>query len=295
MDLLYPAARWRPLASVDPQPIIGVPRILIFHTMVGNLQGTDTYFRQGGYTGDESTFGVGGPWEGAAWDGIIYQWGPLNRSADAQYSGNHYATSVETADGGHPANPWSDKQLTALVNLAVWWCRQTGHPARLVDDSSGAGFGYHEQFHEWNLNGHTCPGKVRENQLRSTVIPRTQAILNSTPHPQPQPTPTPKPTPHPIAPAWPYSSRDWMGVTSSNPHNHSGYYSKDRPGIMQWQRQMLHRGWKAIGTPDGEFGPKARSVATEFAKQSNVRYRPIAGYGTVDKTLFQFAWTKAVT
>lgn len=182
MQTLYPSAQYRPLGS-QTQSYIGKPRILIAHTMVGTLPGTDSFFRQGGYTGTEAHFGVGGPWEGSQYDGQVYQWQVLDYSADAQYAGNAYATSVETSDGGNPGNPWSAKQLQALIALGVWWCQQTGAPARLVASPSQSGFGYHEQFPEWNQSGHRCPGPVREAQWRDVVIPAVAAALRPTSKP----------------------------------------------------------------------------------------------------------------
>jgi peptidoglycan hydrolase-like protein with peptidoglycan-binding domain len=171
METRYASAVWRPLDVEQTEPSIGVPRVLIFHTMVGNLAGTDRMFRTQGYYGTESTFGVGGRWESPSLDGVVYQWQALDHQADAQWDGNAYATSIETADGGNPTNPWTALQLNALVRLGVWWCRQTGNPPVLVKTLSDKGIGYHRQFPEWNRNGHSCPGDVRLRQLVHDVIP----------------------------------------------------------------------------------------------------------------------------
>jgi len=175
METRYPAADWRPLGP-QTEPAI-VPRILVFHTMVGYLASTESMFRSGGYTGVESTFGVGGPWDGAALDGAVWQWQDLGHQADAQAAGNAYCTSIETSDGGQPSRPWSPAQLAALVDLTVWWCRQTGAPARLVKATTDRGIGYHRQFSAWNPNAHDCPGDVRLDQLLHHVIPTAAAAL----------------------------------------------------------------------------------------------------------------------
>lgn len=169
-------ADWRPLGP-ETEPQIHA-RILIAHTMVGNLQGTDSMFKQNGYTGTESTFGLGGPWEGAAWDGRLYQWQYTGYQADAQYAGNAYADSVETADGGNPNHPWSSKQLDSLIRLFADWCKGTNNPCVLVKTENDHGIGYHSQFHDWNTDGHTCPGQVRIGQLLTIVIPKARAVLN---------------------------------------------------------------------------------------------------------------------
>jgi peptidoglycan hydrolase-like protein with peptidoglycan-binding domain len=139
--------------------------------MVGNLASTDRMFRANGYTGLESHFGLGGPHDSGL-DGAVWQWQSLGYSADAQAAGNGYGTSVETADGGNPDNPWSSAQLDALVELGTWWARQVGAPGRMVTSMGGSGFGYHRQFHDWNLHGHTCPGDVRLRQYTRLVLPR---------------------------------------------------------------------------------------------------------------------------
>lgn len=166
---------WCPFAARKPlgpqaEPGIGKPRIFIIHTMSGYLAGTDSYFRQGGYSGTESHFGVGGTYDGDR-DGAIWQWQDLAHGADAQFSGNAYATSVETSDGARSGVRWSPKQAESIIKLGVWWCQQTGHPARLVSSPDQAGFGYHAQFGTWNHNGHDCPGRVRLAQYKTEIIP----------------------------------------------------------------------------------------------------------------------------
>lgn len=169
MNGRYPGAVWRPLGA-QTEPSIGRPRILIVHTMVGFLRGTNDLFRRQGYQGTESHFGIGGPWDPGL-DGTIWQWQDITFQADAQNAGNAYATSIETSDGGDPSRPWSAHQLKALVDLMVWWCRETGNPPRLVTGTSGSGIGYHAQFPAWAPDGRPCPGRVRIKQLLDYVIP----------------------------------------------------------------------------------------------------------------------------
>ena len=171
MELWYPKAERKPLGA-QTEPSIGVPRVLVVHTIVGNLRGTDAMFRRQGYDGVESTFGIGGPWEPGDLDGVVWQWQALDRQADAQGAGNAYATSVETADGGKPDRSWTPKQIDALTDLIVWWCRQTGHPAQMVTGTGGSGIGYHSQFTAWNPNNHSCvPTDVTEILTRRGFVP----------------------------------------------------------------------------------------------------------------------------
>ena len=172
-------ASWRPLGPITDEPPIR-PTVLVFHTMAGFLRGTDAHFRRGGFDGVESTFGVGGPADGAL-DGALWQWQDMHRQADAQSAGNAYANSVETSDGTFSNHPWSTKQIRTLVRLVVDWCRLTGNPCRVVRAANERGLGWHGQFSIWNPDAHTCPGPVRLGQLRTTVIPRARAILQGSP------------------------------------------------------------------------------------------------------------------
>lgn len=174
MELWYPKAQRKPLGPQTEHVIR--PRIFIVHTMVGSLRGTHGMFSRNGYTGTESTFGIGGPGD---LDGVVYQWQRLDYSADAQGAGNAYSTSVETADRANPNNPWSDAQLEALIDLGTWWAKNVGAPARIVDSTIDRGFGWHRQFKVWNPNNHSCPGDVRLKQYRRDVIPAIAARLEA--------------------------------------------------------------------------------------------------------------------
>ena len=61
MQTRYAEAVQRPLGT-QSEPVIGKPRILVFHTMVGYLSSTDAMFHKDGYRGTESHFGIGGIW-----------------------------------------------------------------------------------------------------------------------------------------------------------------------------------------------------------------------------------------
>ncbi|MEO5874902.1 MAG: peptidoglycan-binding domain-containing protein [Streptosporangiaceae bacterium] len=176
MQIWYPGAAKKPLGK-QTEPAIGIPRVLIFHTMSGYLAGTDSMFRSGGYDGTESHFGVGGSWDKGDLDGVVWQWQDLAHEADAQYAGNAYATSIETSDGAKDNVPWTLKQREALIKIGVWWCRQTGNPARLVTRPGEKGFGYHAQFGVWNKSSHDCPGSARVKQLKTIIIPEVARRL----------------------------------------------------------------------------------------------------------------------
>jgi hypothetical protein len=182
-----------PLGPED-EPTIK-PEVLIFHTIVGGLKAADSLFRAGGYDGTEATFGVGGTWDGPELDGVVWQWQNANKQADAQFAGNAYADSAETSDGGNPHHPWSSLQLRSLIHLGVDFCdAHEDRKPHLVNTTGPIGsgaFGYHELRHDWNTDGHVCPGPVREGQLRTIVIPKIRALLAGKPVPH-------APKPHPV-------------------------------------------------------------------------------------------------
>lgn len=171
--------------------------VFIVHTMVGSLNGTDSYFRQGG-VGLESSLGIGGKYD-TNLDGAIYQWMYLSDRADANYEANGYAFSVETSDGSNSTypnrwqEPWSPLQAESIAQSAAAWCLATGRPARLVNraHSTVHGIGHHKIGTVPNVKPgddywsppeqgpRACPGPARINQLINEVIPRVQSIIGS--------------------------------------------------------------------------------------------------------------------
>lgn len=97
----------------------------------------------------------------------------------------------------------------------------------------------------------------------------------------------PPPTPATV-PAFPFPAGHWMGVASSNPKNHSGYYSADQPGIRQYQQRMRDRGWTI--TVDGLFGSQSRGVTMDYQQEKGLAADGLAGEQT-----WQSIWTAPVT
>lgn len=242
MELWYPGAKKRPLGA-QAEPKIGTPKVFIIHTMSGYLSGTDSYFRTGGYTGTESHFGVGGSWDGTH-DGEVWQWQALDHQADAQYDGNAVATSVETSDGARDDVPWTPKQVEAIIRLGVWWCKQTGNPARLVKAPAEKGFGWHAQFRAWNKAGHDCPGLVRLKQYKEQVVPEIARRVSGTTVP-----------PATTAPPFP-------GRVLTQPPEMQG------ADVLAWQRQMVTLGRKL--TADGWYGPASELVCRALQKDKGL-------------------------
>jgi hypothetical protein len=188
---LMPGATWRPLGS-NPAVEGTMARydILCYHTMVGSLWGTDAYFRQGGYSGTESHFGVG-------YDGQILQWQDTRYRADANLDGGDRVLSVETADmgpgfpawGGSNVPRWTAAQIEANARIAVWAHKTHGIPLVLIPNTaqSSRGLGWHRQgidpwrcatCERWSLaTGKVCPGDRRVAQM-PLVLNRAIQIRN---------------------------------------------------------------------------------------------------------------------
>lgn len=125
----YPGAQYRPLGQ-QTQPRMAAHDIVCLHTMVGNLAGTEAYFRRNGYGGTESHYGIGGRWNEAN-DGTVYQWQDRDHTADANLDGNWHVISIETADNAPKAAAdieyWTEAQLAAIVALVAWECSLEAH------------------------------------------------------------------------------------------------------------------------------------------------------------------------
>jgi hypothetical protein len=193
MTTTYPDARFKPLGA-QTQDRLTHHDIVCVHTMVGYLTSTDPFFRTyngAGFDGVESHFGVGGKWGpdlGGDLDGAVWQWQDLDYTADANLDGNWHVLSIETADNAaRPIEPWTDKQVDALVPLIAWLCRKYDIPPVLIPDTQPArrGLAYHAQgaaehtVGEWwsTSPGKDCPTAVRIGQFKTLVIPRVQALL----------------------------------------------------------------------------------------------------------------------
>lgn len=177
-DVWVPFAAKRPLPEATSQPRRSdIARVLVIHVMVGTLKGTESYFKNS--TSLESHFGLGCTQCGADLDGALWQWIPLDRTADANYHANPFAWSVETCDhytGGTYTNPgFSVKQQATLIRLGKWFNAEWGVPLRQCPAWNASGFGWHAMWgapSQWtNVAGKTCPNSTRVRQLKESVFP----------------------------------------------------------------------------------------------------------------------------
>jgi hypothetical protein len=220
----YPEAQMR-LLGPQTEPKMDAHSVVCIHTMVGSLYGTDRMFKQNGFTGTESHYGIGGD-DGLdlthSLDGVCYQWQERDHTADANLQGNPRVISIETSDNA-PRNSndmerWTVKQAARIVDLIAWECSLTAHdqcptfwdchegvlwnnirvaiPPVLVLDTMSArrGLAYHAQGAaehtrgEWwsTIHSKVCPGPVRIKQFKEEIIPAVQQKLLAIMKPAPE-------------------------------------------------------------------------------------------------------------
>jgi hypothetical protein len=124
--------------------------------MVGYMGGTDTIFRNPN-TEASAHFGI-------SRGGKVWQWVRTQDQAWHAFSANDESIGIEHA--GFPWEPLTDSQIEASGKLYAWV--NSVYPE--VDlwlnlRRNGSGIAYHEKYADWNLDHHSCPGKIIEAQL----------------------------------------------------------------------------------------------------------------------------------
>lgn len=167
----YPAAEWRPLPEANREPMITASQVIL-HTAVSAAASLWPYFARPDVT-VESHFYVDQ-------HGRVEQYIDTARQADANRTANARAVSIETWDGGNPADtPWNPPQLRALEDLLVWLCRTHRIPARQCPAHDQPGVGWHTMWgapSPWTPVAKDCPGRPRKAQC-PPLIARVAARL----------------------------------------------------------------------------------------------------------------------
>lgn len=229
--LLYPGAKWAPLGPpASPPMMTGHDRLLI-HAIVGSMSSARNMFGADGWSGAESTFGLGGKWSSKDIDGALEQWCDAMREADCQIEGDYNSLSVECADDGGNGQgpPFTEAQVEALTRLLVWYCdpathrdcppswtcHRAGVPCVEIPDSKAGhrGIGWHRKgvnsaplyqsgYRQpggelWSSSvGKICPRGERIEQIRTRIIPEAaRRLAGVIPAPDPAPTPARKRAP----------------------------------------------------------------------------------------------------
>jgi hypothetical protein len=188
-----PGAVWRPIPGMTTP--MRSHDLLVFHTMVGYLKTTDTYFRQ---QSNNSHGGVGGQWGADIadnLDGALWQWVDTSYRSAATKDGNPRVLAFEFADNAPKSAadiaPFTAKQQDTAVDLIVWAHRAYGIPLQLATDSrpGTVGVGYHRLGCDpyraaggelWsNSYGKVCPGDARIAQIPD-LIERARRVVAGT-------------------------------------------------------------------------------------------------------------------
>lgn len=180
MALVLPGVNYRQLPYKSRTLL--TPRIITVHTMVGYLNGTESYFKGSGRP--YSHFGIGG-------NGEIRQWQDLRYRAASDYQGNPYSISIECEDHGLQFPKWSGSnvpafskaQVESLIVLLSWLCARFGIPSEAIRSScpDQRGIGWHRfGIDPWRQHGcarwstayaKACPGNRRIYQMKNVIIP----------------------------------------------------------------------------------------------------------------------------
>ncbi len=216
-DRLIPDAQTTAWDDLGQRTPVGV----CWHTMVGTLWGTDTYFRTGAPA--LTDYGVGGSTDGPQWDGVILRWndprgrrsgwanggsdglegdGPLFVRTRGVAAINRDLVSIERSDGANPTTPLSPKQAEGICRLTAYWFDQAKVPWDRFPVNPSAGVGgivTHLLHLEFATKG--CPHAAvvdRVDELQG----RIRAILKTaqTEGPPPADAPPPVPPATPVTP-----------------------------------------------------------------------------------------------
>lgn len=99
--------------------------------------------------------------------------GKIEQYVDTKYrighawAANSFTVGIEFEDDANPSKPYTDAQLASAITI----CKELKVPAVLLSEWPSIGVGWHEQYPSWDLSGHLCPGGVRENQIKTIIIP----------------------------------------------------------------------------------------------------------------------------
>ncbi|MGY1763881.1 N-acetylmuramoyl-L-alanine amidase [Geodermatophilus sp. SYSU D00779] len=192
-----PGALWKPLPRPSTSRMARYDLVVI-HTMVGSLAGTDAYFRRL-TNGVNSHFGTGG-------GGEIYQWVDTTVRSGANAAGNHRSVTIENADMGPGFAPWNTNdgaavpafthhQVEAIARICAWAHREHGVPLVAAPNSlpGSRGIAFHRQgIDPWRVpggevwssaRGKVCPGNRRVAQIPQ-IIARARQVAGLDDNPE---------------------------------------------------------------------------------------------------------------
>lgn len=291
-DNWYPKAIKRYIAKHDRnRPSGNYPNALIFHVAVSESSSLYAFFSRAGVC---SHFYL-------RKDGTFEQYIPIDSKSASEKDGNYRTISVETQGGLRNANSekWTDAQVKALAELAVWCKTEHGIPLdRMMSSKSGeTGVGYHRlgingNFPSddlyagriqrgggelWsNSRGKICPGNGKISQIPGIIeLAKSMAgseTSNPVNPPKPIPKPVPKPTPKPAKGSietdgiWGKDTTKKLQEVLGTPadgevSSQSSKWKKSNPGLTSgWQWTDNPKGSQVIQAMQKRLGFTGKSV-----------------------------------
>jgi len=224
---------------------------VIMHTMVGNLPGTDSVFRQRSF-GASAHFGIDQK-------GHVIQWVPLGDGAWHIMNGNSNWYGIEHADNGNPHNPLTVAQMNASAQVVEALATAAHFPLQSTNSVHGEGYGVHNMGGAaWG--GHSCPdypfagNPFARSGQRGHILDVCRAIRGGHPVPKPPPTPAPKPG-HPVL------SRGDTGAAVKVLQTDLNRSGSARPALLV----------------DGDFGAKTFDAVKQFQKTHKLAIDGVVG------------------
>jgi hypothetical protein len=192
-----PGSTWKPLPRPSTTAMARYDLVVI-HTTVGSLAGTDGYFR-GLTNGVNSHFGTGG-------GGEIWQWVDTAVRSGANADGNHRSVTIENADMGPGFPAWNTQdgaavpaftaaQAEAIARICAWANAAHGVPLVAAPNSlpGSRGIAFHRQgINPWRVAGgelwsssagKVCPGNRRIAQIPQIIARARQLAGGAAPTP----------------------------------------------------------------------------------------------------------------
>lgn len=168
-----PFAVQRPIRASASQTQTYEKTQVILHTIVGSVESAIGRWERS--DGTEATFVLG-------LDGTLYQCLDSEVRADANFTANRRAISIETEDRGGGRDwdpdrvwvPWTDAQMTMICRLLDWIHTTHGIPMQRCPSPSEAGVGYHTMWgapSPWTPVPKSCPGAARIRQFDELLMP----------------------------------------------------------------------------------------------------------------------------
>lgn len=169
---------------------------VVWHRMLGSLNGTDGFFRRGDVNA-LTDYGVGvKATDGVAFDGVIYRWndpegiqsGWASGPVDSPYGDgaafvrkyginqvNRDQASIEVS--GDQNTPLTEKSREAIAALTAYWADQYGIPWDAFPIAPQDGFSFVRWHQEFTIgSGKKCPFSVVMNET-DDLIERTRQIM----------------------------------------------------------------------------------------------------------------------